>query len=82
MKPSVAIEKHRGTSRTANIAGRRRQINSHWTPVERGRRLLIAAARQAELYAAIGLGQLNAHLPTTPSDYAASRFSPIKAGNR
>lgn len=81
MKSSIPL-KHRGPSRSADIRGRCREISSHWSPVERGRRLLLAAARQAELCAAIGLNETSARLPYAHSDYAAPRFSPTKDCSR
>jgi hypothetical protein len=45
----------RTSIRGEEIAARRRQINSRWTPSERGRRALIAAFRRAALWEEIGL---------------------------
>ena len=60
MRSSSLLERPSQPDRSRQIADRRREISAHWTPVERGRRLLLAAARQADLCARIGLG----HLPT------------------
>ncbi len=45
----------RTSIRKEEIAERRRQINSRWTPSERGRRALLAAFRRASLWEGIGL---------------------------
>src|SRR5436305_2552032 len=46
MKSSCLAEQRPVSESAAEIVGRRRQISAHWTPTERGRRLLLAAARQ------------------------------------
>jgi hypothetical protein len=45
----------RTSPRDDEIAARRRQINSRWTPSERGRRALVAAVRRVALWEEIGL---------------------------
>ena len=46
----------RTSIREEEIPARRRQINSRWTPSERGRRALLAAFRRAAPWEGIGLG--------------------------
>ena len=73
MKSSCLAEQRPVGVPAAEIVGRRRQISAHWTPSERGRRLLLAAARQAELYARIGLGQLAVAGPSNHLRYDTPR---------
>jgi hypothetical protein len=75
MKSSCLAEPRSAGVPAAEIVGRRRQISAHWTPTERGRRLFLAAARQAELYARIGLGQLAAAGPSNHHPHATPRSS-------
>lgn len=58
MRSSSVLERPTEVGRTNEIADRRREISAHWTPLERGRRLLLAAARQADLCTRLGLGHL------------------------
>jgi hypothetical protein len=45
----------RTSIREEEIAARRRQINSRWTPSERGRRALLGAVRRVALWEGMGL---------------------------
>ena len=81
MKSSCLAEQRSAAVPSAEIVGRRRQISAHWTPSERGRRLLLAAARQAELYSRIGLGQLAAAGPSNHHPHATPRSSPAKSAS-
>lgn len=81
MRSSSVLERPTEVSRTNDIADRRREISTHWTPVERGRRLLLAAARQADLCARLGLGRLTTGAsPSHPGHAPHRRLQ--KAGSR
>jgi hypothetical protein len=82
MKSPCVAERPNAVEPVAEIACRRRQINSDWTPFERGRRLLLAAARQAELYTRIGLDQLAPGTLSLQHGYGTPRSSPTKASSR
>lgn len=45
----------RTSIRGDEVAARRRQINSRWSPSERGRRALLAAVRRVALFEEIGM---------------------------
>jgi hypothetical protein len=50
-----SLHDRRTNIREEEIVARRRQINSRWTPSERGRRALVAAVRRVTLWEGIGL---------------------------
>jgi hypothetical protein len=55
MKAHFPLEQRGRTARGEDFVARRRQISSHWTPAERGRRLLLATVLRAALWEQIGL---------------------------
>lgn len=81
MRSSFVLERPIDVNRASKIADRRREISAHWTPVERGRRLLLAAARQADLCARLGLGLLTSDASSSHPGHAPHRRL-HKAGSR
>jgi hypothetical protein len=55
MKTQFLVERRGPSDRAGEIVSRRRRISSRWSPSERGRRMLLAAARQVVLWDQIGV---------------------------
>jgi CheB methylesterase len=81
MRSASVLQRPTDIHRTNKIADRRREISAHWTPVERGRRLLLAAARQADLCARLGFGRLATDHSSSHPGHAPHHRS-HKAGSR
>ncbi len=73
MISSSVLERPTTVDPRNEIADRRREISAHWTPVERGRRLLLAAARQADLCARLGFGRLTKDASSSHPGHAPHR---------